>query len=250
MWLKIFHAQASKGSLNAASLPLLAFQLLASAMAPSDPTKLLLLALTRRVLSLLAFGVKQEQQLPAFCGEWLLGRLGRIPWRQHSRKKGTSREMFSRIQNWAKGTCSALFVSVPHPVPPTAKGPRAAQVKPAHPVQVSAWLHATQWHWLSPLAPGLISWAMELLRGIRPWDLTLLLLEHPSKTYLHRFSLMVLGLKLHVVIKETWKMSWASDFQMEIILFWDHFHFERWFKGTRGKGRANSELPGMQVQFF
>lgn len=99
MWLKIFHAQASKGSLNAASLPLLAFQLLASAMAPSDPTELLLLALTGRVLSLLAFGVKQEQQLLAFCGEWLLGRLGRIPWRQLSRKKGTSREMFSRIQN-------------------------------------------------------------------------------------------------------------------------------------------------------
>jgi len=36
---------------------------------------------------------------------------------------------------------------------------------------------------------------------------------------------------------------------MEIILFWGHFHFERWFKGTRGKVRVGNEPPGMGVQF-
>lgn len=69
--------------LNAASHPLLAFELLASVMSPSDPNVLPSPVLIQRVLSLLAFGVKHEQQLPVLCGEWLLGQLGRIPWRQH-----------------------------------------------------------------------------------------------------------------------------------------------------------------------
>ena len=80
---KILYTQASKGFPNAAYHLLLACELLASVMSPSDPSELPLPILIQRVLSLLAFGVKQEQQLPALCGERLLGRLGGIPWHQH-----------------------------------------------------------------------------------------------------------------------------------------------------------------------
>lgn len=251
MWLKIFHAQASKGFLNAASHPLLAFELLASAMSPSDPTELLLLTLTRRVLSLLAFGVKQEQQLPALCGERLLGRLGRIPWRQH--KKAQERNEQRNVQpesELSQGDvlCSVCVCASPRPThsrgAPCSTGEISTPcasicMAPCSPVTLAV-----------PSGPRahLLSYGAakrnQALRfhSVAVWT--------SLKTHSHRFCLMVLGTKLFAVIKETWKMSWASDFQMEKNLFWDHFHFERWFKGIRGKGRASSELPGMQVQFF
>lgn len=80
---KILHSQAFKDLLNAAYHPLLAYVLLASVMSPSDPSDLPLTILIQRVLSLLSFGVKQVQQLPALCGERLLEQLGGIPWHQH-----------------------------------------------------------------------------------------------------------------------------------------------------------------------
>lgn len=70
---KIFHTLPSKGFLKAAHHPLLACELLASVMSPSDPSELPSPVLIQRLLSLLAFGVKQEQQLPPLCGERLLG---------------------------------------------------------------------------------------------------------------------------------------------------------------------------------
>lgn len=70
----------------------------------------------------------------------------------------------------------------------------------------------------------------------------------PPRIRRHEFSLTKLGKKLLAVING--KLSWASDFQMEIMLFWGHFHCERWFKGTRGKGRVSSKLPSKRVQFF
>lgn len=79
---KILHSQAFKDLLDAASHPLLACELLAPVMSSSDPSELPLTILIRRVLSLMAFGVKQVQQLPALCGEWLLEQLGGIPWHQ------------------------------------------------------------------------------------------------------------------------------------------------------------------------
>lgn len=80
---KILHSQAFKDLLNAAYHPLLACELLVPVMSPSDPSALPLTILIQRVLSLLAFGVKQVQQLPALCGEWLLEQLGGIPWHQN-----------------------------------------------------------------------------------------------------------------------------------------------------------------------
>lgn len=80
---KVLHSQAFKDLLDAACHPQLACELLASAMSPSDPSEQPLTVLIQRALSLLAFGVKQVQQLTALCGEWLLEQLGGIPWHQH-----------------------------------------------------------------------------------------------------------------------------------------------------------------------
>lgn len=73
--------------------------------------------LIQRVLSLLPFGVKQKQQFPALCGERLLGRLGGIPWQERKeRAEKCSAAVRSRAEaQQAKGTCSAVFVLVPHP---------------------------------------------------------------------------------------------------------------------------------------
>lgn len=180
-------------------------------MSPSDPSEPPLPTLIQGLLSLLAFGVKREQQLPALCGERLLGRQGGIPWHQHSGKKGMSRKMLRQSrpeaeqgQSKPRGRallclCSCLTLALP----PAAEGPWAAKVlckgkvntpltnlcKPLGKVPCSTAP-------LSPRTPGLDPLSYEGAEGNQAlsfYSIAASVIEHPPQYIAVDFSLRYLA---------------------------------------------------------
>lgn len=80
---KMLHSQAFKDLLKAAPTTLCWHVSPWHLSYPHQTQVSCLWHLIQRLLALLSFGVKQVQQLPALCGEWLLEQLGGIPWHQH-----------------------------------------------------------------------------------------------------------------------------------------------------------------------